>query len=467
MPLDPHMIKVEKLRRLDEEKLRFYEPHPKQLEFHKSQAEMRGLFGGNQSGKSYGGGMEMAWTIGKVHPHRPNCQGRTFARDCCVSFGVMQSVLIPTYKSILPRKPCRLEGETFEGQPRWWPGLRGGAWKTAWDKMDRIIHLEDGSFIEFKSYDQDVDTFAGPPRHIIRMDEEPPEKIYNENLARQITTGRNMLFTMTPLNYSQWLYTGIYERSATDPLIDCFMMSSVENPFADRKVLAAMEKDISDPIERAARLHGEFVYAKGRVWKEYGDHNLCDPFVIPRSYPRAVVIDPHLETPTAVSWFARDHEGRAIQYNEAEISGDVDHICQEITNRCAGQCIDLWLIDPSSRQSATIHGQGRLVDRFRKHFPSLILANNNRELGWDVVRYAVKNRPGYGPKALICRNCTITHFQMKNYSWKPPTATGEDRRKPEVYKKHDHFCDNWRYYLMATTAHANKTVIESALAGCW
>lgn len=444
----------EQARQLEQESLRFYRPHEKQQAFHQSQATKRGLFGGNQSGKSYAGAMEIAMTVGKVHPWRKNKYGHIFGRDCCVDFGVMNAVIIPTYKAILPRGPALLSGKTFEGHERRWPGLRGGSWRTAWSSEERAIHLEDGSFIEIKSYEQgrtNRDSFAGPPRHIIRMDEEPPEVLYNENIMRQVTTGQDLLFTMTPLNYSQWLYSNIWEASASDPNIDAFQMASKENPYANQDILETLEADISDPVERAARLYGEFTYAQGRVWKEYGDHNLIDPYQIPRDWHKSICIDPHPEKPTAVNWFAEDHEGRIYVYREGEYVGDVENISQQIRVPCAGEVIDLMLIDPSSRQSATIRGQGSLVDEFRKHFPGIIEANNNREIGWDVVRKAVRNAPS-GPKFYVMKNCPRTNFQMRNYSWKPPLKSGESRGKPDVVKRNDDHCDNVRYRLMAKFA---------------
>lgn len=444
-------MKAEYARQLEQEALRFYRPHEKQEAFHKSQASKRGLFGGNQSGKSYAGAMEIAWTVGKVHPWRPNMTGRIFGRDCCVDFGVMKSVMIPTYQAILPRREAKLKGKTFEGKTRIWPGLRGGSWRTAWSSEERSIYLEDGSFIEIKSYEQgrtNRDSFAGPPRHIVRMDEEPPEVLYNENVMRQVTTGQNLLFTMTPLNYSAWLHSQIYEAASRDANIDVFQMASEDNPHADPELLKIMAADISDPIERAARLFGEFTYAKGRVWKEYGDHNLIDAAPIPQDWHRSIVIDPHPEKPTAVNWFAEDHQEHIYCYREADYGGDVKHISDQIKTDCGTESIDAMWIDPSSRQSAAIRGKGSLVDEFRKYFPAIIEANNNREVGWDIVRKMVRDTPT-GPKFFVMRCCPVTDFQMRNYSWKPPMKTGESRNKPEVVKRNDDHCDNVRYRWMA------------------
>ena len=65
-----------------------------------------------------------------------------------------------------------------------------------------------------------------------------------------------------------------------------------------------------------------------------------------------------------------------------------------------------------------------------------------------MVRKAVKNGPS-GPRFKVMRNCPVTDFQMRNYSWKPPLASGESRGKPEVVKRNDDHCDNVRYRCMA------------------
>lgn len=446
-------LQAEYERQLREEGMRFYEPHSKQLDFHKSRAKKRGLFGGNQSGKSFAGAIEIAWTVGKVHPYRPNYQSVVYGRDCCVDFGVMQSVLIPTYKRLLPRGEATLGGTTFEGKPRVWPGLHRGSWDKAFSHDDRAIHLADGSFIEWKSYEQgksNPDSFAGPPRHIIRMDEEPPQRLNNENVARQMTTGQNLIYTMTPLNYSAWIFNEIYEASQHDPDIDCFKMGAADNPYVDRDMLAKMQADITDPAERAARLFGDFTYVEGRVWKEYGDHNYIDPFIIPRDWHRSVIIDQHPQKPVAVNWIAQDHNGRLFVYREGDYTGDVKQVSSQIRNYSGGEYIDLILIDPSSQQGAQLYGTRTLFDEFQKEFPGILVANNNTDLGREIVRQMVKKPVSGEPKLFVFKNCPVTDFQMRNYSWKPPTATGEDRTKPAVVKRNDDHCDCVRYRCMAT-----------------
>lgn len=452
---------AEEIRRYQEERLRFYHegsdlcaPNPIQLEFHKSQAKIRGLFAGNQAGKTFAGTVEMLWVVAKVHPYRSNYIGLVYGRDCCDYLSTLRTTLIPTYNTLVPRDACVLPGRTFEGGVRRWPGIRGGSWKKAWSDDDKTLFLGDGSFIEFKSYEQGREAFQGPVRHIIRMDEEPPESIYNENQLRQATVGRNLIFTLTPLNYSQWLFNDVYEKAVSNPQVAAFKMSTYDNPYSDPEEIKQIEQNVSDPIERAARLYGDFTFAAGRVYTEYGDHNVHVPFEIPSGWARSIIIDAHLEKPTYVLWAADSPAGKRFYYREMNIKGPVEQICKEIKALCGDEYIDLMLIDPSARQKASIYDKGPLIVEFRKHLPGLVEANNNVMLGIDATRRAFKNGAN-GPMSYVFKGgighnigCPILHFQLSNYSWKPPTVSGESRGKPEVVKKNDEGPDCVRYREM-------------------
>lgn len=435
-----------KLHILKYEGLRTYETGKKQLSFHSSQFSIRALVGPNKCGKSYTGTNEILNTVGATHQYRPNYVGEVYGRDCCVDFPTLREALIPIYRMMAPRKECKLDGLTYEGHPRIWPGLRGGTWETAYNKDERVLYLENGSKVEFKSYDQEPDSFAGPVRHVIRMDEEPPEFVFGENMARQLTEKINLFFTLTPLNYGQWLYGAIFDGHIAGT---CFTVKLLkeDNPFINPEVFDFMEKTITDPAERAARLYGEPTYQAGKIYKDYGEANFIDPEPIPHWYHRSVVIDPHPEKATAVIWIAEDDRERYHVYREMSSTGTVADMCNEIIAKSAGEMTDIWLIDPSSKQKAGIRGQGSLIDEFRKYLP-VIEANNVLDYGMECVKKAVTNKPGWGPSLLVHKTCPMTHWQMSNYSWQRPKADGQDRSKPSVVKKKDDFCDCIRYRLV-------------------
>lgn len=64
----------------------------------------------------------------------------------------------------------------------------------------RVKHVSGGvSVLGFKSYDQGRKKFQGTAKHVVWLDEEPPEDVYDECLVRLMTTNGLMICTFTPL----------------------------------------------------------------------------------------------------------------------------------------------------------------------------------------------------------------------------------------------------------------------------
>lgn len=446
-------LRAKRLEHLKHESMRIYVPHPKQLEFHKSSAEIRAMVTGNKFGKTYAGAMDVSMHIGKIHPWRTNYLGSVFARACCVDFATLGETLIPIFREILPRKRCRMDWKTFEGNEAWWPGLRGGNWKDAYDRQNKILYLNesDGGKIEFKSYDQDRESFGGPVRHIVWHDEEPPEFVFGENMARQFTCEKNnILFTLTPLNYSKWLYTTLSEKAAYNSSIFMVEGSSYDNPYASEKSIAFVESMVENEAERQARIYGKFTFVAGRILPKYGDHNLIDDRPIPKEWPRIVAIDPHEEKPTCILWTAIDpYNNIPYVYREKKIRDDVETVCNAILMASAGESVQRWIIDPSSRKSSTLRGQGSIIDEFKKYLPYLEEGNNhNKDKFRDLLGRLVKyDQAMQRSNFYVTRACPMTHHQLLNYSWRAPLKSGEDRNRPQVLKKDEDFCDCFIYTL--------------------
>lgn len=64
----------------------------------------------------------------------------------------------------------------------------------------QVRHITGGwSSLGLKSYQQGRGSFEGTARHVIWLDEEPPEDVYGECLVRTATTGGIVYLTFTPL----------------------------------------------------------------------------------------------------------------------------------------------------------------------------------------------------------------------------------------------------------------------------
>jgi phage terminase large subunit-like protein len=60
------------------------------------------------------------------------------------------------------------------------------------------LRFNDGSYIDFLTYETDLDKFGGPQRHFLGYDEPPPRDIRDEGLVRLTRFGGFEMFAMTP-----------------------------------------------------------------------------------------------------------------------------------------------------------------------------------------------------------------------------------------------------------------------------
>src|SRR5215472_949903 len=99
-------LEAEKNRRLTEDRLRYYKPYPKQLEFHNAGATHRErlLMAGNQLGKTLAGGFEAAMHATGRYPDW--WQGRRFDRPTIGwAAGVTGEVTRDTVQRVLVGRP--------------------------------------------------------------------------------------------------------------------------------------------------------------------------------------------------------------------------------------------------------------------------------------------------------------------------------------------------------------------------
>jgi len=427
-------------RRVQEEKADFYTPHSGQLAFHKSQAKIRGIFAGNRFGKTWCGMMELYWHVTKQHPYRPPLsRGAVTARACCVNFQTMQKSMVDdTAKKMIPRKY-----------------LRGESWDTAYSERNKTLYFKDGGFIEFMSYDQDVEAYGAVARHVIWEDEEAPEDIHGENLALRAFNKGILFITMTPVRPSMWVISDVFEKAEADPNIEVFAGDSTDNPYVDQETVQFMYSQISDPVERHARMTGEFTWYAGKIYPDYGDPHRIEKFVPPQDWLLVVAIDPHDTKETAVtfSWWSPDR--KVYFLDELWVGGSVDHIVGEIKGRCVywRKTPDAILIDPSSDRDPKIHDTESIYRKFQKPFPDIskwLSHSGSVWTGVEDVRDMLKiNVISNLPRLFVCPEmCPMTDWQMSHWGLKPPSQADKVRYNPQPIKVKDDFADCVRGTIM-------------------
>jgi phage terminase large subunit-like protein len=188
----------------------YYKPHPEtQLKFHNSPAAERSIVLGNQQGKSTATGFEIAfaacdywpaWHHG-LHPTPPNIERS--ARF----IGWYASISSQTVRDGIQHK---LLGDISQKD-----GLGTGAIPLDYIRgisMSRgIAHFVDTitvaretggiGLLQSKTYEQSVQSYQGVPVDLALVDEDPgyDDRIYNELLARTISTNGRIIVSLTPM----------------------------------------------------------------------------------------------------------------------------------------------------------------------------------------------------------------------------------------------------------------------------
>lgn len=419
-----------------------YAPHTKQYAFHSSDARMRLYIGGNRSGKTVGGVVEdCLWLMGK-HPWRRTPLLPVRGRIVGVDFinGIDKNI-IPQISQWLP---------TSE--------LKGGSWDTAYHKELRTLTLENGSFVEFMSYDQDLDKFSGTSRHFVHFDEEPPKDIFTECFLRTVDVGGSMWITMTPVEGMTWVYDDIYEPGLTHQResTDVITVDMTENPYLAQGEIQALVNSL-DAEDKEARVHGKFVQLGGLIYKAFSvDTHVIDrsSLEIPTDGLLVASLDAGYNNPTAWLWHYITSDGNLFTYKEHYASGMVvEEHAQRVhqINKEFGRAPDYYIGDPSIRNTDALTGTS-IQQEYTKYGIPIVLGNNDVRAGINRIASYMRVIPNVGPRWHVTANCTSLISELLKYRWKTYAnrrLISQNNLQEEPHKKNDHACDSLRYFVMS------------------
>jgi len=410
--------------------------HAKQLEFHKSQKRNRWVFGGNRSGKTECGAAEAVYMARGNHPFRKN---RDNVAGWVVSLSTQVQRDVAQAKILHYINPEWIEDIVMQSGRASSP--KGGV-------IDYILikNIFGGtSKIGFKSCEMDRDKFAGASLDFVWFDEEPPKDIYDECRMRVIDRCGDIFGTMTPLLGLTFVYNKIYLNEDGDDDVWHIHMEWADNPWLDKREVEKITKAMSHE-EIEARRYGNFSSSKGLVYSEFNERiHVIEPFEVPKEWFDNISIDPGLNNPTSVHWYAADFDGTVYVIAEHyEARKTVKEHANAIKSISEGLG---WHSDGRGRYSALIDsaaGQRTLAN-----------AKSVKELFYDegiVTNSAVNKDLFYGinkvkqylklhdekPSLYIFNTCKNLIREIKQYFW-----ASNDVPK----KKDDHALDEMRYYL--------------------
>lgn len=452
--MDSNLIK--KILKLEKEinirynsnKLNFYNKkgkiHKKQIEFHKCKKRNRWVFGGNRSGKTECGAVEVVYLACGVHPYRENK----------VTEGWVVSLSRQVQRDVAQRKILEYLPASYIEKIVMVSGGQDSAENGIIDFI--LVRSEVGglSRIGFKSCDQGREKFQGASLDYVWFDEEPPFDIYLECKMRVLDKCGDIFGTMTPLKGLTWVYNTIYLNEKNDEEVWCETMEWADNPFLSKKEIENMTKSLpADEIE--SRRYGKFMQNGGLVYNEFDENiNVIEPFNIPLDWQDNISIDPGLHNPLSAHFYAVDFDGNvyviaehyASQQTVEYHANKIKEIAKRLNWKTDNRGYLKALIDSAAGQR-TLASEKNVVELF---YENGILVNPkvNKDLfsGISVVKSYLKTADGKS-RLFIFKNCVNLIRELKNYWW------GDD---DVPIKKDDHCLDELRYYLMTKPLNKEK-----------
>ena len=426
--------------RYNSNRLNFYNKkkvHKKQIAFHKCKKRNRWVFGGNRSGKTECGAVEVVYLACGKHPYQKNkvTEGWVVSLSRQVQRDVAQRKVLQYLPLSCIEKIVMVSGE------------KNSAENGVIDFI--LVRSSQGglSRIGFKSCDQGRDKFQGASLDYVWFDEEPPFDIYMECKMRVLDRCGQIFGTMTPLKGLTWVYNTIYLNENNDGEVWCETMEWADNPYLSKKEIDSMTKSMSaDEIE--SRRYGKFMQVGGMVYNEFDENvHVIEPFDVPKDWQDTISIDPGLHNPLSAHFYAEDYDGNVYvvaEHYEAEKtveehSSKIKAIAKSLDWKTDKQGRLYALIDSAAKQK-TLSSEKNVVDLF---YDNGIIVNPlvDKDLfsGISKVKTFLKSADGRS-RLFIFKNCVNLIREIKGYWW----GNGDN-----PIKKDDHALDELRYYIMS------------------
>lgn len=401
----------------------------KLLKMHQSTAKTRLILGGKRSGKTTWGVVECCWAALGIHPYLDYPPPPLKIRVCGVSNEGVRAILLPMFLDWLPRH----------------------AIKKMPTKDDMTMILQNGTFIEMKSYEQDVEKYEGTERHICWMDEEPPRVLYESNFMRTISSGINgrLIITCTPLHGMNWIYDELYDNPmAVPPAVEHIHVAIFDNPHLGAEALDTIKKDPAMQDSLDAVLYGQFVPKSGLVYKEFGDQHIIPAVTEPnKDWMLVLGLDLHNRNPHGIVFMGLDKDQVWNVYDEIYEHCTIDDLAKKIKAKIGSRWPPVGsVVDTSSNIEQSTSGMTEAQMLNLKYGFYIIDAHKDVEAGLSRL---TKLLAGPKPGLRVTENCRNIIREFRHYVW-DDWARAKDKYNPKEApkKKDDHLLDAIRYVCM-------------------
>jgi len=362
-------------------------------------------------------------------------------------------------------------------QKELWEALPAGMFRgRVWDSKlgfgsNRTIQVRtrDGGYstIEFRSADQDLNTFETAKLRGVIWDENLPEPLYNRLLPRLIDLGGFFLYS--DINNQYWPITRLQEAPADAGVYyQNFTMYDNERnlpPGAIAEFSAGLTRE-----EHDLRIMGLPGAMEGVVFKQYFDHiHAIDDFPIPGNgvppfdfgnWPRWRLIDYGGSAPTACPWVTISPDEHLFVYREHYETGPsvASHAGKIILASADEQYVET-MIDP-----AAYNTQPGMIDTIARQYEQAGIRSLRpwprvNEMGEHAmvqkVKYRFENRTLW-----IFKSCVNMRRELR--SWKHQLDKDGKPKASDAYENaNNHLIDGLKGFVATNPTFAQPRIIVS------
>lgn len=431
------MLDREIARRHREEGITYYIPNPMQYRAHQSLAKTICYSGGNRSGKSTFGAVELVWHLTRIYPdwypQARRFQGPIKGVVVATEFPIVQRVIEPKILMYLPKNYIVKLSKSPQGH------------------LTRIF-CKDGSTVDVLTNEMAQLAFEGADWDFAWVDEPTQRSKYIAIRRGLVDRGGQCVLTFTPI-VEPWMKEEIVDH-ADGKTIEAFTVDIRDNlqdieghPIQTEERIAEFERVLTED-EKQTRLHGHFFHLRGMVYTEYTPsiHERIIPYVYPD--PVACVLDPHTRKPHHVIWALIRRDDSIYIDRELVTPGTLQELGRRIltVEQQAGYRMRRRLIDPNFGRTPNLVTGRSVIDELRRppyplHFGE---ADDDKEAGILKVRELLHWDPAKPislvntPRLFFHPRCVKTIHSIRNYQfdeWRG--VTKEERDVKEVDKQKD------------------------------
>lgn len=228
---------------------------------------------------------------------------------------------------------------------------------------------------------------------------------------------------------------------------------AVDNPHIAQSYYKSLES-LPEQL-RKAFLEGDWDIFKGQYFSEWRrEIHVCQPFQIPAEWKKFICLDYGFAKPSAVYWCAISPDGVVYLYRELYITGLTysDLARRIIAMTPESEDIKYWVADPAiwaKKGDDILSGAEKMESvhrEVRKKGLLLLQGNNNRIVGWGVVREHLKPYEVEGKLTAKLQVFSICTDFIRTF----PSLVYDAIRVEDVDSDgEDHAGDSVRYGLMS------------------